>query len=56
MPVTHKFVSAVADAADTTLVRPSNWDDLHTVLINNVVEIPIAASALVVAAALNGAF
>lgn len=25
----HKFVSGVADGADTTLVRPSNWNDDH---------------------------
>jgi hypothetical protein len=56
MTVTHKFASVISDAADTTLVRPSNWNDTHTVLINDVVEVPVAASALMVAAALNGAF
>jgi Repeat of unknown function (DUF5907) len=25
----HKFVTAIADGGDTTLVRPSNWDDDH---------------------------
>jgi hypothetical protein len=25
----HKFVSAIADGTDTTLVRPSNWNDEH---------------------------
>lgn len=28
--VTHAFVSAVADGADATLVRPSNWNAAHT--------------------------
>lgn len=25
----HNFVSAVADGADATLMRPSNWNDAH---------------------------
>ena len=29
--VTHSFVSAKADGADATLVRPSNWNANHTV-------------------------
>lgn len=29
MPVTHTFVSAIADGADTTLVRPSDWNAEH---------------------------
>ena len=29
MAVTHSFVSAVADGADATLVRPSNWNANH---------------------------
>src|SRR5215469_14516870 len=28
--VTHTFVSAIADGADTTVVRPSNWNANHT--------------------------
>ena len=28
---THKFVSAVADGGDATLVRPSNWNDEHSI-------------------------
>jgi hypothetical protein len=27
--VTHKFVSAIPDGDDTTIVRPSNWNDTH---------------------------
>lgn len=27
--ITHKFVSGVSDGGDTTLVRPSNWNDDH---------------------------
>jgi len=30
--VKHPFVSAVADSADTSLVRPSNWNADHTIL------------------------
>lgn len=29
--ITHKFVSAKGDGTDTTLVRPSNWNDTHTI-------------------------
>lgn len=29
MAVTHKFVSAIADSGDTTIVQPSNWNDTH---------------------------
>jgi hypothetical protein len=29
--VTHAFVSPISDGADATLVRPSNWNELHTV-------------------------
>ena len=28
--VTHSFVSTKADGADATIVRPSNWNDVHT--------------------------
>jgi hypothetical protein len=28
--ITHAFVSAIADGADTTLVRPGNWNAGHT--------------------------
>ncbi len=31
MTITHTFVSSKADRADTTLVRPSNWNADHTV-------------------------
>jgi len=31
MAITHTFVSAKTDSVDTTLVRPSNWNDDHTV-------------------------
>lgn len=30
LSVTHTFVSGIADGADTTLVRPSNWNANHT--------------------------
>jgi len=29
--VTHKFVSAIPDGDDATIVRPSNWNDTHDV-------------------------
>jgi hypothetical protein len=29
MTLTHKFVSAIADGTDATLVRPSSWNDQH---------------------------
>jgi hypothetical protein len=50
---THKFVSGIADGGDATLVRPSNWNDEHsislpvgTVVVNdaewiNLVRLPI---------------
>lgn len=31
MATKHKFASAKADGADATLVRPSNWNDTHTI-------------------------
>lgn len=34
MSVTHKFVSAIPDSTDTTIVRPSNWNDGHTVNVD----------------------
>ena len=30
--VKHKFVSAIPDAGDTTIVQPSNWNDDHTLI------------------------
>lgn len=29
LSITHKFVSAIPDSADTTIVRPTNWNDTH---------------------------
>lgn len=31
LSLTHKFVSTVPDGADTSVVRPSNWNDTHDV-------------------------
>lgn len=56
MPVTHPFVSAIANGTNTALVRPSDWNDQHTVSIADASEIPLGIPALVVAAQLNGAF
>ncbi len=33
MPIIHKFVSAQSDGADSSLVRPSNWNDSHVVTL-----------------------
>jgi hypothetical protein len=30
--VKHKFVSAIADSTDTSLVRPTNWNDTHDIV------------------------
>ena len=29
--LTHKFVSTVPDGTDTSVVRPSNWNDEHAI-------------------------
>lgn len=31
MAIKHTFVSAISDGEDTSLVRPSNWNDEHTI-------------------------
>jgi len=31
LSLTHTFVSAIPDGTDATVVRPSNWNDTHTV-------------------------
>ena len=33
--VTHAFVSAKSDDADTTLVRPTNWNAEHVIAIDS---------------------
>ena len=30
--ITHPFISLIADAGDTSLVRPSDWNDSHTLV------------------------
>lgn len=42
--VTHAFVSQIADGADATLVRPSNWNANHTVTLD--VDEPIQGQEL----------
>lgn len=37
MPITHPFVSGIPDEADSTLVRPSNWNDDHTIDLSDMV-------------------
>lgn len=56
MPVTHPFVSAISNGTNTSLVRPSDWNDQHTVSLTSAAEVPVAVPALVAAAQLNGAF
>lgn len=31
MSIKHKFISAIPDGADASVVRPSNWNDDHDV-------------------------
>ena len=45
MAVKHAFNSAVADGADATLVRPSNWNEDHTVEDNTLVAAKLSATA-----------
>jgi hypothetical protein len=33
MPVKHKFVSGSADPSDSTQIKPSNWNDSHTITL-----------------------
>lgn len=39
MALNHPFVSAIADGADTTLVRPSDWNAGHTGNLSNFIAI-----------------
>jgi len=32
--VTHKFTSGKADGGDTSLIRPSNWNDTHNITVD----------------------
>lgn len=36
MGILHRFTSAKANSADTTLVRPTNWNDGHAVQFSSV--------------------
>lgn len=36
MAIKHTFVSAKSDGADTSLVRPSNWNEDHNIENNTV--------------------
>lgn len=31
MAITHKFISGKVDGKDTSLVRPTNWNDTHEI-------------------------
>lgn len=43
MGILHKFTSAYADDVDTTLVRPSNWNDQHAMSLDQA-EISLVAA------------
>ena len=34
MAIKHKFQSGISDGADSTVVRPSNWNDSHSVTLD----------------------
>lgn len=44
MPIKHNFVSALPDDPDTSLVRPSNWNDDHDMSTLTASELPAAGS------------
>lgn len=39
MPVVHAKISGITDVADTTLVRPSDWNDSHVVMVDLATEV-----------------
>lgn len=45
MSIKHKFTSAQADGGDTSVVRPSNWNDDHQVTSFTAAKVPVAFSA-----------
>jgi hypothetical protein len=52
---THKFVSAVGDGGDATLVRPSNWNDEHSITdLTGTYEVTNAESIQLLEVALTG--
>ena len=52
---THKFVSAVGDGGDATLVRPSNWNDEHSITdLTGTYEVTNAESIQLVEVSLTG--
>ena len=46
MSIKHAFVSAKADEADTTLVRPSNWNAEHVTNLSKITWKDVSANAL----------
>lgn len=46
MAIKHTFVSAKADSADTTIVRPSDWNADHDIDNNTIVTAMIASGAV----------
>ena len=53
--VTHKFVSAISDGGDVTLVRPSNWNDDHSIAdLSGTVEVTDAEWINLVRVTLSG--
>lgn len=49
MPITHPFVSAIADGSDATLVRPSNWNADHTIANDTITAVMMATGSVDVA-------
>src|SRR3990167_985248 len=46
MSITHTKVSAIADGADTTVVRPSDWNADHTIAADTITAVMMAASSV----------
>lgn len=55
LSLTHTFVSAVPDGADTSLVRPSNWNDEHTITVDALSVLGRAANTSGAVAAITAA-
>lgn len=52
---THKFVSGIADGGDATLVRPSNWNDEHSITdLSGTYEVTDAESIQLLEVSLTG--
>ena len=52
--VKHKFVSAIPDSTDTTVVRPSNWNDTHELTGLGTMAEQNASSVAITGGSING--